>query len=575
MDIRKLTPSRVVGNESVLSGMAKATSVGSRIFSTVFGLLFAGFAVFMFSMILRDYRLDQAMLNWIPVDSVITTSEIATASDNEYAFMAEYQYSVGGHQYAGSRFSRNRETYTFEKISEKSSLLQKYPRGIKTTCYVNPSNPQEAVLQLATGKFPFAMVLFLIPFVLVGLGIAIGPWFDGRRKSPTSNAPSITGKSLSAERKGKRFLFVFGLVFTLVGAGISTVSFRTFLKQQDAAKWIGVDAVVLNSAVRSNSDSDGTTYYPYVAYSYTYEGRDYEGDRYDFWKVSSSGYSGKAAVVAQYPKGRKFKIFIDPIHPEESVINPKGGMLMLLPLLLPLVFLVVGLLIMGVSLKTKESGKASPTFEPSLKRSTLGAGTTLRKGRSGSFFGTLFFAVFWNGIVSVFLYHLYQGFLSGQRDWFLLVFMTPFVLIGLVSIGGVFVEFLRLFNPKVELVFEDAVLAVDRPLRFRYRLIGAANKVSTLQITLQGCERVTFRSGKSTSSQEKEFYSAGLLDTSDPRKVAQGQLESQFPEGTMHTFKSEHYAIVWKIKVQGVVAFWPDIRDEHVIDIQASDGRQT
>ena len=488
MDIRRLTQTRGVGDNSALSGVVKATSVGSRLFSTMFGFLFAGFAVFMFTMVLRDYRLDQEMRNWIPVDCVITTSEISTASDKGYAFTAQYQYSVGGHQYAGSRFSRNREAYTFEKVAEKSGLLKKYPRGIKTICYVNPSKPQEAVLQLASGKFPVAMVLFLIPFVLVGLGISIGPWFAGRRKTPTFDASSITGKSLSTERNGKRFLFVFGLVFTLVGAGISTLMFRTFLKQQDAAKWIGVDAVVLNSTVRSNSDSDGTTYYPYVAYSYTYDGRNYEGDRYDFWKVSSSGYSGKAAVVAQYPQGRKFKVFIDPTHPEESVINPKGGMLMLLPLILPVFFLVVGLLIMGASFKTtQKGGKSSPTFEPTPKRSTLEAGKTLRKGRSGGFFGILFFAVFWNGIVSVFLYRLYQGFQSGQRDWFLMVFMTPFVLIGLASIGGVFVEFLRLFNPKFELVFEDDVLAVDRPLRFSYRLIGASNIVSTLQVTLQGC----------------------------------------------------------------------------------------
>lgn len=75
----------------------------------------------------------------------------------------------------------------------------------------------------------------------------------------------------------------------------------------------------------------------------------------------------------------------------------------------------------------------------------------------GGFFGTLFAAVFWNGIVSVFLLFaiagLYTHFIGPLPDWFpapssdspislgptlfLCLFLTPFVLIGLTLIGSV------------------------------------------------------------------------------------------------------------------------------------------
>ena len=48
-------------------------------------------------------------------------------------------------------------------------------------------------------------------------------------------------------------------------------------------------------------------------------------------------------------------------------------------------------------------------------------------------FGTLAFCVIWNGIVAVFVVMAVRGHLAGQPDWFLTLFIIPFVLIGLGS----------------------------------------------------------------------------------------------------------------------------------------------
>ena len=58
--------------------------------------------------------------------------------------------------------------------------------------------------------------------------------------------------------------------------------------------------------------------------------------------------------------------------------------------------------------------------------------------------------LFWNGIVSIFVVHAvgdgFQWF-----DIFLGLFLTPFVLVGLVLVIVLVHQFLNLFNPKVEI----------------------------------------------------------------------------------------------------------------------------
>ena len=49
---------------------------------------------------------------------------------------------------------------------------------------------------------------------------------------------------------------------------------------------------------------------------------------------------------------------------------------------------------------------------------------------------TLAAALFWNGIVSIFLSTAIEGHLGGKPDWFMTVLLVPFVLVGLVLIPG-------------------------------------------------------------------------------------------------------------------------------------------
>ena len=55
--------------------------------------------------------------------------------------------------------------------------------------------------------------------------------------------------------------------------------------------------------------------------------------------------------------------------------------------------------------------------------------------------------------------------------------------------------------------------------------------------------------------------------------MVQGRLEAELPADAMHSFQSENAAIEWRLKVEGMVSLWPDIKDEHRLHVQPSERR--
>src|SRR4028119_1062293 len=102
-------------------------------------------------------------------------------------------------------------------------------------------------------------------------------------------------------------LVLFFGIFLAVGCALSYfLLWRPMSHFVAALSWQATPCTIESSQVAESSDSDGTTYK--VAVTFTYagsDGREYRSSRYDFLGVSSSGYDGKAAVVARYPAGAR------------------------------------------------------------------------------------------------------------------------------------------------------------------------------------------------------------------------------------------------------------------------------
>ena len=66
--------------------------------------------------------------------------------------------------------------------------------------------------------------------------------------------------------------------------------------------------------------------------------------------------------------------------------------------------------------------------------------------------GMVLFAAIWNGIVSVFVWQAWKGWQGANPDWFLTIFLIPFVLVGVFAFGlvGYFVWAFLSINENTE-----------------------------------------------------------------------------------------------------------------------------
>ena len=110
---------------------------------------------------------------WIATPCTIVSSEVHVAwKKNEIA----YAYDFQGRHYQSAR-------YYFDVVPERPAV-RAHPAGQPSTCYVNPANPQEAVL-VNTIPDEESYLWFILLFPLAGVGLvvaAVGSTVHRRRK---------------------------------------------------------------------------------------------------------------------------------------------------------------------------------------------------------------------------------------------------------------------------------------------------------------------------------------------------------------------------------------------------------
>ena len=558
----------------------------ARLFGSVFFLVFAAAGCFFFYLILTDVILPEIKArSWVE-----TPCEMV--GDDEHPF--QYRYRYEGQFYVSTRYEPSSED--IPEGSDGQVFLSRYPKGSEAICLVNPGNPHEAVFQTGSLGVGF-FILIPILFMVIGFGGAYGTIRGGKgqKRKDGSRAPKSISNRAEGNMTGKLGGVAFGFVFFAAGSAFLWVSFLGPLFKTIAAKnWNAVPATVISSHVESHYDDDGTTYSVDILYRYTVHGREYRSNRYEFIGGSSSGRSGKTKVVAQYPAGREFTCWVDPDDPAEAVIKRTlGGMAWFG--LIPLIFIVIGLAVMIASLRSgkgggalssgakRKKGKGTPTRmdrrvrDPKALRKANNArvrnladgGIELKPGtgRWGKVFGIIFMAAFWNGIVSVFLVQVVKGFQSGSPEWFLTIFMIPFVLIGLGLIIAIPWTLLALTNPVPKLIVDQDAIPLGGTLALRWALEGKPDRIKTFSLRLAGTESATYSRGTDTVTDTSEFLSIPILETSEASRMADGRTELEIPISTMHSFESSNNKVVWSIELTADIPKWPDIKASFPIEI--------
>ncbi|TXT38624.1 MAG: hypothetical protein FD138_316, partial [Planctomycetota bacterium] len=309
---------------------------------------------------------------------------------------------------------------------------------------------------------------------------------------------------------------------------------RPGLGMLQARNWVATPCTVVSSEVKPDDGSLQLT----VVFKYTVDQKDYESDTYCFTTMSSNTANGwKQQVVKDHPAGQQTTCFVNPNNPAEAVIEP-GWVPDMWWGLFPFPFLLVGgaALLVATGVIRLPSSTLRPTssnWKPTPQVRALpresedfdsedaddedteepqpdDGPVTLKPASTplGTCLGVLFAALFWNGIVSIFVWQIFQQFRQGQIGgwgWFQVAFLVPFVLIGLGLIAGF------------------------------------------------------FYSGTTTHTDEATFAEILLVETFETFEIAEGETTATIPSDTMHSFAASHNKIEWSLIVKGDIQLWPDM----------------
>lgn len=372
---------------------------------------------------------------------------------------------------------------------------------------------------------------------------------------------------------GKIGGLLFGLLFFGAGSffcwimGISPI-----VKSLGSSDWLETSCIIESSQVESHRSSDGTTYSIEISFSYSIDRRSHTSDTYSFDSINSSGREGKAKVVARYPTGSEHTCWVNPDDTTQAVIYRGIPKIVFFTIPFSSIFMIIGFMaLLGVFgvLPEKLTKLVGNARHKPVTTESSGA-QLLKPSRSGigKVILVTLVACFWNGIVSIFVAIAVKSHLDGDPEWFLTLFIIPFVCIGLLLIFGIFHALLALTNPKVQLSVSESSPALGDEIELNWEANKPLHKVHEFKISLVGEEAATYRRGTDTRTDTAIFHQTTIVDLADPRMQQRGTATVSIPRESMHSFESGNNKINWKLCVAGEIPRFPNIDDTYAITVR-------
>lgn len=322
------------------AGSKEEPGLVAKIVGTLFFGAFFAMGVWVTGLMLYGFFRGATVYTWDKQDCLIVRSEVeehpdAEESSEAYRFKVLYTYLVSGQRYSSDVYRRG---YTgSSELYKARTLADRYPPRSHHVCFVDPEHPSSAVLQRPTFWGVWA-ILFPLLFVVFGGFMIVGLW-----KSDKEQDRFVGRFQGVANRIGPQgCLVLFFSVFFLAGAGFSLFFVQPALKVLAARSWQPTPCTILSSQVRTHSGDDGSTYSVDVLFAYTFNGREYKSNRYQFLGGSTGGYAAKERIVRRLPPQTRTECYVDPDEPSQAVLNRDFGADYLFGLV-PLLFVGVGL----------------------------------------------------------------------------------------------------------------------------------------------------------------------------------------------------------------------------------------
>jgi uncharacterized protein DUF3592 len=320
---------------------SKKRGLPGKIFGSLFFLPFLAFGLWFTGLMVYGYFTSLRTLLWDETPCTILQSEVeehpdAADSSEAYRFKVAYTYTVDGQRYTSDRY---RHGYSgSSQIADARKLADRYPKGSPAVCYVNPDQPGSAML-----RRPNFWAILALPFPLLFAAVGGGGLYMLWRPEGTQRLISGGVEGISRRLGPRGCMTAFFAVFFLVGAGVSLFFLAPAVKVLRAKSWPATSCTILSSQVRTHpSDDGGPTFSVDVLYTYSYGGREYKSDRYQFLGGSSGGYQEKERIVRRLPPLTRIPCYVNPDEPAEAVLNRDFSSEYAIGLV-PLLFMLVGL----------------------------------------------------------------------------------------------------------------------------------------------------------------------------------------------------------------------------------------
>ena len=416
-----------------------------------------------------------------------------------------------------------------------------------------------------------------------------------------------------SEKVGSAGEVLFFAIFFLLGCAGLVLVFLTLVFPEWRAnhEFAETTSTVLGKRIGQSKDDEGSLLFrPEIEIRYQVAGKTYVTTTYDIHGSYSSDRQESQAALARFQPGRQYPCWYDPAEPDIAILVRGYRWWFWLTFLIPGSFLLIGgggfvyaLLHWGASAERRAAmarqakqielfdrgGRPEDPFPnvPSCSDISNSPGTTLRYrlpleasqvwALIASFLGCLV----WNGLVAAFAVCAFSGNADEPRDWLwtggAILFFLPFVLVGLLLIY-LFIRQLLLtagIGP-TQIEISDHPLHPGQSYAIHVSQWGRLS-MNSLEILLVAEEKATYRQGTDTRTetqrvhQQQVFCQEAFAIRRGLPFEKQGTIE--IPSEAMHSFRSEHNEVIWKLLVLGNMKRWPDYeRSFHVVVYPRKDG---
>ncbi len=312
--------------------MKKKNSVKDKIGSSLMGFVFILLpCLFAHSLVKDELKDVDVALNWDKVPCEVTQTKIVT-HDGKYALQILYFYHKNGVKYASHRFRFSEDYFTDSDAGVVNEMRDRFVANPHAECYVKSTSPGISVLTAEVFTVDVFALLFPLMFILVGIIIIRGPWVKG------DDTVSLKLFRVAA--------FIFAGGFLTAGLVSTAQNLKDALADCDG--WRKVPCKVEASWVQSHTSSSSrggssTSYSAEVLYRYSYNDKQYAGNKVRLGAVISGSHSTASKISSSYRKGQSYHCYVNPENHCYSALQADRGVAWA-SMFFPIPFFLIGCL---------------------------------------------------------------------------------------------------------------------------------------------------------------------------------------------------------------------------------------